>query len=34
MRQSGALSPPGEEVPAIFLPVILHDVLHALLAGG
>lgn len=31
---SGALSPPGEEVPAILLPVVLHDLLHALLAGG
>lgn len=31
---SGAFSPPGEEVPAIFLPVVLHDVLHALLAHG
>lgn len=27
-------APPGEEVPAVLLPVILHDVLHALLAGG
>lgn len=31
---SAVLSPPGEEVPAVLLPVILHDVLHALLAGG
>lgn len=31
---SAVLPPPGEEVPAVLLPVILHDVLHALLAGG